>query len=185
MAEAKKSKTNNSNSLVMMVVVGVLVGWIVGFAIGASISEEEVSTENEEAIVEQAPAMSHASTEVDPANTPTVKITAIKDPKSGYNINLATTNFSFAPQNASTDHVEGEGHAHLYVNGEKIGRLYGNWVHVDDLKDGDNIITVTLNGNNHNDLQLNGKIISDTVVITVDGHDSHSHVEDGEDSHSH
>ena len=51
------------------------------------------------------------------------KLTLIKDPMSGWNIHLAVNNFRFAPENASEPHRQGEGHAHLYINGNKA-RFY-------------------------------------------------------------
>src|SRR5690606_38361231 len=59
------------------------------------------------------------------AEIPTVAVTATPDPKSGVNLRVETTGLTFAPEHASTEHVLGEGHAHVYVDGEKYGRLYG------------------------------------------------------------
>ena len=55
-----------------------------------------------------------------------VKIYVSKDEMSGVNIKLETTNFTFAPENVNKENVDGEGHAHLYIDGVKWGRLYSN-----------------------------------------------------------
>lgn len=104
---------------------------------------------------------------VDSVGAPSLKIDVTEDPKSGFNVELKTTNFTFAPKRASGEHVANEGHAHLYVNGKKIGRLYGDWVHVDNLESGTHEIRVTLNTNDHRDYAVGDKVIADTKIVTV------------------
>ena len=74
-------------------------------------------------------------------------------------------NFAFAPEHASRDHVPGEGHAHVYVNGVKLGRFYGPWLHLDNLPPGEVTVEVTLNANDHRPLSVAGKPVAQTVVI--------------------
>ena len=62
-----------------------------------------------------------------------------------YNAN----NFTFNAENASNQHIPGEGHGHLYVNDVKIARLYGEPYYLRDLNMGANTIRITLNTNNH------------------------------------
>lgn len=88
------------------------------------------------------------------ANAPTLIAKVVKDPVSGWNLHLETTNFRFAPENASTAHVVGEGHAHVYVNGVKIARIYANWFHIDHLPMGNVMVEVALNSNNHSELAV-------------------------------
>ena len=59
------------------------------------------------------------------ASAPSLAVHAMRDPASGWNLHVITENFTFSPQNASRDHVPGEGHAHVYINGVKLGRFYG------------------------------------------------------------
>lgn len=100
---------------------------------------------------------------------PTVDLIVHKDPKSGYNLQMNITNFTFAPERASTDHVEGEGHAHVYVDEQKIGRVYSSWYHLDvSLAPGKHSIKVNLNGNDHQPLLQNGEPIEDTEAIIVE-----------------
>ena len=61
--------------------------------------------------------------------------------------------------------MPGTGHAHVYINGVKLGRLYGHWMHLTGLKAGEHTIKVTLNSNDHQDYALNGVIIGDEVTI--------------------
>ena len=75
---------------------------------------------------------------------PSVAISVTPDAKAGWNLQVTTGNFVFAPWNASRDVVWGEGHAHLYIDDVKIGRLYGEWYHIGDLDAGSHQVKVTL-----------------------------------------
>lgn len=99
---------------------------------------------------------------------PTINITVLEDAMSGWNLHILTTHFRWAPEFASGPVFPGEGHAHLYINGVKIGRLYGPWHHIPHLELGSNEIRVTLNANNHGDWLYNGVPISDTVIVEVE-----------------
>lgn len=103
--------------------------------------------------------------EVAPAEAPALSIEVTKDPMTGYNLNVMTERFTFAPESASLGHIAGEGHAHVYVNGEKLARLYGSWMHLDALPEGLNTIEVTLNTNDHRPLAIDGvPIVAKTTV---------------------
>ncbi len=88
----------------------------------------------------------------------------IKDPMSGWNIYVQVKNFRFAPEHASQAHQSGEGHAHLYINGNKIARLYGNWIHVPEFIKDKNEIKVTLNSNDHQTLTIGGRAIEKKII---------------------
>ena len=64
-------------------------------------------------------------------------------------------------------HRPGEGHAHLYVDDRKIARLYAPWFHLDSLPPGTHTLRVELNSNDHRPLTHRGKIIEDTVTLSV------------------
>ena len=104
----------------------------------------------------------------DTENIPTVDIQVSKDPKAGFNVKINTTNFTFSPEHASTEHIVGEGHAHLYVNGVKIGRVYSEWVHVEIAEPGIHEIKVTLNGNDHSPFMVDGVEIADIANVAVE-----------------
>ncbi len=106
--------------------------------------------------------------EVDATTAPTLDIALSKDPMSGYNLHVMVTNFEFSPQQASRAHAPGQGHAHVYVNGAKQGRLYGPWVHLAALPKGKVTVEVTLNSNNHQPLSVNGIPIKATTTVEVE-----------------
>ena len=66
-------------------------------------------------------------------------------------------------------HAANVGHAHLYLNGVKVARLYGTAYHLSDLPDGQHTITVTLNTNDHSDLALDGRLIEASVEVDTTG----------------
>ena len=99
---------------------------------------------------------SHEPLEVSKSDQiPTVTLTVLKDPMSGWNAKVVVEHFRFAPENASQDHVAGEGHGHLYVDGVKINRLYGDWYHLGKLSAGSHTVMVSLSSNDHRDLTQN------------------------------
>lgn len=95
---------------------------------------------------------------------PALSLAITRDAMSGFNLTLHTDRFVLrsppggeptmqelmaAPIDRATGYIEG--HAHLYVNGEKIQRLYGHEVHLPGalLREGINQVTVSLNNHGH------------------------------------
>ncbi len=99
-------------------------------------------------------------------DAPTLAVEAKADPMSGWNLHIATKNFRFSPEHASGDPVDGEGHAHVYINGNKLGRFYGPWVHLDNLPEGKVTVKVTLNGNDHRPLAVASVPLEKTISIS-------------------
>ncbi|NJL79965.1 MAG: hypothetical protein HC836_31985 [Richelia sp. RM2_1_2] len=98
---------------------------------------------------------------------PSVDLVIHQDAKKGWNLQAKVTNFEFAPDKINAAAEPGEGHAHLFVNGKKITRLYSSWYYLENLQAGENRIQVTLNANNHADWTSNGKLIEDTEIVKV------------------
>lgn len=99
------------------------------------------------------------------SNAPTLDVQVTKDPDQGWNLQVMTTGFTFSPANAGRAHVPGEGHAHVHVNGRKIARLYGPWMHIGTLPEGDVEIRVTLNANDHRLLSMGGMPVEAKVLL--------------------
>ena len=99
----------------------------------------------------------------------TLKVNKIEDNMDGWNIQIETVNFVFSPTNAGGKHVEGEGHAHLYINGKKEARLYGSWFHLSSklLKKGKNKVTISLHANSHEQLTVNGNPLKKTFNLDL------------------
>ncbi len=101
------------------------------------------------------------------------------DAMSGYNLTLLTDNYSFSLPPAQMSMMEMmsvdmdektgivEGHAHLYVNGNKIQRIYGEYVHLpaELFAEGVNSISVTLNNHGHMYWTMQEKKVIATLFI--------------------
>ncbi|WP_086930270.1 hypothetical protein [Agarilytica rhodophyticola] len=114
----------------------------------------------------------HSHNDVDISNwshIPSVSLKAYPDPVSGWNINISTENFTFTPEMSGQENHNNEGHAHIYFDGRKVSRLYGNWFHLDKVIKGEHHISVTLNTNDHSNLLYHGKTIGDSIKISSDG----------------
>ena len=105
--------------------------------------------------------------EVEEASAPTVSIEATEDPKSGWNLRFPTDGIELSAAAASTEHVDGQGHMHLLIDGVKAGRIYGEWWHLASLTEGEHEISIELNGNDHAPYAVGGEIIAATTTISV------------------
>ena len=72
----------------------------------------------------------HAHDQVVETAGMSVQVTAEVDPIDGINVNIVPSGFVFAPENVNQADVDGEGHAHIYVDGEKVSRVYGERFHL-------------------------------------------------------
>lgn len=106
--------------------------------------------------------------EVSSDGAPELRIAVSPDPMAGYNLHVMVENFDFSPQNASLAHQPGQGHAHVYANGVKLGRIYGPWMHLDALPKGQVEIEVTLNSNDHHPLVVEGQPVSARTLLEVE-----------------
>ncbi|MDE0265036.1 MAG: hypothetical protein OXJ37_21725 [Bryobacterales bacterium] len=118
----------------------------------------------------------HPLIEVDDAEpTPSMRIHMDADSMDGFNIFLETQNFRFTPQSVDTLPVSNEGHAHLYVNGEKVARMYSPWHHLSSklLRDGINRLEVEFSTNDHSvwavaGVPIGADVLIDTAVMDGD-----------------
>ena len=100
---------------------------------------------------------------------PTVAIQMHPDSMGGWNLEITTTNFTFTPQNVNSAVVPNQGHAHLYIDGIKIARVYGNWFNVPAsilTTHGTHQVKVTLNANDHSELTYMGATIQATTTVS-------------------
>lgn len=101
-------------------------------------------------------------------HAPTISGSVTRDPSGTWLLEIQTENFTFEPKKAGTEEITyNEGHAHIYLNGKKVNRLYGQFYHLDILPAGTNEIKVTLNGNNHGVFVANGEEVAFTETVKV------------------
>tara|TARA_R100000541_G_scaffold7076_2_gene14715 strand:+ start:1315 stop:1827 length:513 start_codon:yes stop_codon:yes gene_type:complete len=100
---------------------------------------------------------------------PSVTHLVFPDVMGGYNVQILPVHFKFTPAAINHAPKENEGHAHIYVNGVKIARVYSNWYHLSgtSLVPGENEVRVTLNANDHSAWSVNGVPISSTVKVFI------------------
>lgn len=117
-----------------------------------------------------------------------VAITAEPDANGGVDVRIALKGFRFAPELADQAHTPGAGHAHIYVDGVKLGRVFEEQYHISELAPGDHEIRVSLNTNDHSELAFDGQRVESTVTVTIpdvgQGHGD-SQPEQGHDGHGH
>lgn len=104
--------------------------------------------------------------EVSPA--PTLTIVPPKAVSAdGFDIQLQLENFAFVVAADDADHVPNQGHAHVYLNGLKLGRLYEDQLSLGGLKSGDYQLRVSLNSNDHRPYAAAGQPIEAVFAFQV------------------
>lgn len=100
---------------------------------------------------------------------PAIDLEAKYDGLGGVNLKIITQNFTFTPEQVNTVDMPGEGHAHLYINDEKITRVYSPDHYISNklLPVGTNTIRVELNANSHGNYTYQGNNIEDTIQVEV------------------
>lgn len=120
------------------------------------------------AMTNQGAGHAHEVLNVDAASAPRITdLLLVEDAMSGFNLYLFTENFAFAPELVNQAHSTGKGHAHIYIDGVKLGRLYGNAYHLAGLTPGQHRIEVTLNANDHSEYAVDGQKVSAARTINV------------------
>ncbi len=99
-----------------------------------------------------------------------VEVSAAAEPGGGVNVFIETENWRWAPEEVNKDHSPGAGHAHVYVDGVKVNRVYGPAYHLTGLSPGTHEVRVSLTANAHNVLLVNGEPVEDTITVTVGEH---------------
>lgn len=83
----------------------------------------------------------------------------------GWVLTVETENFTFDSAAVDGPHQPGRGHAHLYVGGLKIGRVYATKVDLGALPPGKHEARITLNTNDHRTYAVDGVPVSATVPL--------------------
>ncbi|MCF6521899.1 hypothetical protein [Streptomyces sp. JJ36] len=110
----------------------------------------------------------HPLREVPRETAPAVRLEVTPDSESGWNVQVKTERYRWAPGKAGQQAAGGEGHAHLYLDGERIARLYGEWFHVpaDAVPDGPHELSAILTASDHSAWAADGRPIEDAVRVT-------------------
>jgi hypothetical protein len=94
-----------------------------------------------------------------------------KDPTGGFNVQVVTTNFIWRPEMASMKHVLGEGHAHVFLDGRKIMRIYNQWFHLNtyqfSTRSGEQLLSIEFVGNDHAPYTIQGLPVGAEQIVDV------------------
>lgn len=150
-----------------IMLMGIEAPLIAGAALTMELDFAKSGTHAVKALVLGEMTMNHGAThDVDPGTAPTISVDVLPDDQ-GWVVRLATTNFEFAPDLVDGPHMPGKGHAHLYVSGTKVGRLYGASGRIGALPPGTHRVEVTLNTNDHRAYAIDGSPIVAVATITA------------------
>ncbi|MBS9768589.1 MAG: hypothetical protein KGV44_13765, partial [Flavobacteriaceae bacterium] len=94
---------------------------------------------------------SHSARMLDVANSDRIpkitKMEILEEPEDmGYDIHIETENWKFTPENVGKPYTENEGHIHVYLDGQKAGRMYSNYFYLGKLTKGKHKVAITING---------------------------------------
>ena len=96
-----------------------------------------------------------------------VDIATELDGAGGLHISIENEGWRWAPEGVNGDNSPGAGHAHVYVDGEKVGRIYGSYHYLPSLEPGSHEIRVSLNSNNHSELTWQGNPLEASTTVNV------------------
>lgn len=164
---------------VVLLAVGILAGAGLGALVTATVFDQDAMAkmdmaEDHSGMVHDHAAHDHGAGGHDhkmieaAAPVPTLAITLHLDGPQSRNLEITTTNFTFDPIGVNGENVDGNGHAHIYLNGVKLPRTYAPWVHLSALPKGTHELRVTLNANDHSHLAANGVPIEATTTFTIE-----------------
>ncbi len=109
--------------------------------------------------------MEHGLAEV--ARPAAVSINARADDHGGVHVGLATEGWRWAPEEVNLENSPNAGHAHIYVDGVKMSRVYGPYHYLPDLEPGQRNVRVNLNDNQHSVMTWQGEPLEASVTVTV------------------
>jgi hypothetical protein len=104
----------------------------------------------------------------DDVSAPTLQVVLHKDATAGYNLEVITTNYTFSPEQVNLENQPNVGHAHVYVNGEKLARIYAPWMHIGSLPSGKVEVSVSLNTNDHSPVFVGDAPLVASQTVTVE-----------------
>jgi hypothetical protein len=109
--------------------------------------------------------------EITQETAPNATLEVQKDPTGGFNVQVVTSKFVWRPEMASMKHVPGEGHAHVYLDGRKIMRIYNEWFHLNTFqfstRSGEQLLTIEFVGNDHAPYTIQGLPVGAGQIVDV------------------
>jgi hypothetical protein len=141
----------------MKPMAAIVVGWILASATILPTHAQANSAASVHEIVQEA--------------APQATLVIQKDPTGGFNVQVVTANFVWRPEMASMQHIPGEGHAHVYLDGRKIMRIYNEWFHLNTFqfstKPGEQLLSIEFVGNDHAPYTIQGLPVGAQQLVDV------------------
>lgn len=104
-----------------------------------------------------------------PGDAPVIDVSVTGNPEDGWDVAVDIAGeFTFTDVD-TIEHVAGEGHTHLIVDGRVLGMVYEPTARIEELSPGAHTIEVTLASNDHSDYVVDGEVISGSTEVTVEG----------------
>ena len=141
----------------MKLMATIVIGWILAFSSIAPLNAHTSGATSVHEIVKE--------------NAPRAILEIKKDPTGGFNVHVVTSNFVWRPEMASMQHVAGEGHAHVYLDGRKIMRIYNEWFHLNtyqfSIRPGEQLLSIEFVGNDHAPYTIQGLPVGVERLVDV------------------
>jgi hypothetical protein len=96
---------------------------------------------------------------------PTLSLSVTDDGPTSRNLHIMAKGYEWTPEQVNGAMTTG-GHAHVYINGLKVARAYGPWLHLEGFPtDGPVTVRVTFNANDHSGWAVDGVPLAIETVI--------------------
>ena len=186
--DEKKSLNKNTNLYIAAALVVIAIGATLGFV--AADSDDSSSTQTNKTET-HSDGEGHSHDDKEPyefeshSGLPEVAIQSVEEGVDGeWTLNVDFENFEIREDKVDQENVPGEGHAHIYVNGEKVSRLFAEQHTFEDLLSDGDIVRVEINTNDHRPYTHDGTPIDDEFTVGVGSTESTSHSSDDSTMHS-
>ncbi len=100
---------------------------------------------------------------------PNVSVVAIPDDQGGVRIEIELENFELVPLETKSGNQPRQGHLHVELDGATVAMISENHYHLSNLVNGHHEIAISLSSIDHRNYYLDGKPISDSVMVMIEG----------------
>ena len=103
------------------------------------------------------------------ADPPAVSVVATPDGEGGLVLAIELENFELVPLDTNTGNQPRQGHLHVELDGMTVAMISENHYHLSNLVNGHHEIVVSLSAIDHRNYYLDGKPISDSAMVMIEG----------------
>ena len=103
------------------------------------------------------------------ADPPAVSVAATLEGEGGVMLEIELENFELVPLETKSGNQPRQGHLHVELDGATVAMISENHYHLSNLVNGHHEISVSLSAIDHRNYYLDGKPISDSVMVMIEG----------------